>query len=275
MRVAYYPTDILIRQHVKYISFYKPTDEPQRFMVFPNPGAAITLYKNHSYHLTTDNVYCTYPTPGHDSVMLQVNRIDPVKVVDVVRGVVVTIVFHPLGVSHFLPLTVRQIVTNNKGDQSFIPLTGLWLDGFAESVFEMASEEDALRKIEDGLLAKFKQLDIPYVEEALSLLTNPDKLFSISEICRHIGTSPRNLARLFNRHICLSPQEFRNIYQFRYSFEKNINQGQHRSFKDIVYESRYSHSSHMVRMYKKYTGLNPSSFFSQVAVEANYAYVPI
>jgi hypothetical protein len=31
----------------------------------------------------------------------------------------------------------------------------------------------------------------------------------------------------------------------------------------------------MVRMYKKYTGLNPSAFFDKVVIEGNYVFIAL
>lgn len=273
MRTAYQPENAILKKYIKYISFYHPEEEKRQLMVFPNPGSAITLYKDHSYEAIEPNVYGTKPTPGEDAQMLQVNRIDPVRVRDEAGKEVVTIAFHPLGVNPFLPVALSGIVEEHGGDKSFIPLKAF--GGFAKAVFELADTEQRLKKIEDYLLSKYREQQIPFVGEAIQLLTDLEAFYSIPEICKKIGTGPRNLTRLFNKHICLSPVEFRNIYQFRYSFEKKMNAERKLPFKDIVYESNYTHSSYMVRMYKKYTGLNPSSFFDKVAVEANYVYISL
>jgi YesN/AraC family two-component response regulator len=63
--------------------------------------------------------------------------------------------------------------------------------------------------------------------------------------------------------------------QFRYSLYKKIEAGQTVNIKEIGYESNYTHSSYMVRMYKKYTGLNPSAFFDKVVIEGNYVFIAL
>jgi hypothetical protein len=123
MRVAFAPKNDRLKEFIKYISFYAPEKELRQFLVFPNPGSAISLYRQHTYYPKEPNVYCTLPTEGKDTEMLQVNRIDPVKVIDEESREVVTIVFHPLGVNHFITTSLSELVGKN-GDYSFIPLSG-------------------------------------------------------------------------------------------------------------------------------------------------------
>jgi len=274
MRMAYTPENAVLKNYVKYISIYEPEKVLQHLVVFPNPGSAISLYKDHLYYKKEPAVYCTLPTPGEDGAMLQVNRIDPVKVIDDQAKEVITIVFYPLGINRFLPVSLADVVEGNGGDPSFIPLKGIF-EGFAKEVFAAGSTEEKLKRIESRLLKRLQTRDIPFVAEALELLTDLDSFYSVPEICRGIGTSTRNLTRVFHKHICLSPVEFRNIYRFRYSFERKMKAEIGLPFKDLVYESNYTHSSYMVRMYKKYTGLNPSSFFERVAVEGHYVYISL
>ena len=274
MRMAYTPENAVLKNYIKYIIIYEPETVPQYLIVFPNPGSAISLYKEHFYYSKEANLYCTKSTPGEDHQMLQVNRIDPVKVIDGEGKELITIVFYPLGINRFLPTVLSEIVDVNGGDPSFIPFKGIAFEDFAKQVFGQKTREGKLKKIESYLLERLRQREFPFVEDALSLLADLDSFYSIPEICRRIGTSPRNLTRLFNKHICLSPVEFRNIYQFRHSMEKKM-RAEDVAFKDLVYESNYTHPSYMVRMYKKFTGLNPSTFFGKVAVEANYVYIAL
>lgn len=274
MREHYYPANEKLKKYVKYISFYRSDDDAREFVVFPNPGAAIGLHKEHHFIPREKNVYRATNTPGRNIQLLHVNRIDPVKVIDKGKREAITIVFEPLGVNHFIPGNLSELVKVNNDDPSFITFLPFF-NGFADNVFNENSIESQLQQVEAFLLGKIRDVNIPFVGEAIELLTDLDKLHSIPSICKCIGTSPRNLTRVFNKHLCLSPVEFRNIYRFRYSLNKKVESGNKASFKDIGYDSNYTHSSYMIRMYKKYTGLNPSAFFDKLSVEGNYVYVTL
>ena len=271
MREFYYPQSATLKKHIKYISFHAPPDnEPREFLVFPNPGTAIALYSNLVFEPFGKNTHRSVKAPGNFSQLLHVNRIDPVKVIDTARTENITIVFYPLGVNHYIPGYLCDLVKKN-GDPSYIPLEQFFpSDGFSKKVFSLGSRPHQLSFIEEYLLQKYCGMEMPLLNNAIALLTDLEQTHTIPGICSRLATSPRNLTRLFNKHICLSPVELKSIYQFRFSLEKKLETGDKLLYKDIGYESNYSNSSYMIRMYKKYTGLNPSSFFDKVSVEGNY-----
>jgi AraC-like DNA-binding protein len=274
MRQLFYPRKEELKRCIRYISFHESEDDERKFLVFPNPGSAIGLHKEHGFISTEKNTYQTINLPGQHIQLLHLNRVDPVKVSDKGKREVITIVFKSFGVNHFIhPENLSDLVAGNHNDPSFINLVSF--KDFAKKVFAEKSHEGQLEVIEEYLADKLREIKIPCVEEAIELLSDLDKSYSIPAICKQIGTSPRNLARLFNKHICVSPVEFRNIYQFRYSLNKKTEAGEKVHFKDIGYESNYSHSSYMIRMYKKYTGLNPSAFFDKVSIESNYVFMSL
>jgi len=277
MREFYYPDRAELKKHVKYISFHTPDDnERQEFFVFPNHGTAIALHRDLRFELCEKNTYKCVSTPGIFIQLLHINRIDPVKVVDTIKKENITIVFNPSGVNHYIWGNLSDLVNGNQGDPSYIPLENFFsYHDFSKNVFSIRSREEQLNFIWDYLLKKYSGVEIPMVEEAVSLLTDIDQSHSIAGICSRLGTSPRNLTRLFNKHICLSPVEFRNVFQFRYSLEKKLEKGNKILYKDVSYESNYATSSYMIRMYKKYTGLNPSSFFDKVSIEGKYVFLSL
>ena len=274
MRKLFYPRKEELKRCIRYISFYESGDDEREFLVFPNPGSAIALHKEHGFISKEQNTYQTINLPGRDIQLLHINRIDPVRVIDKGKREVITIVFKPFGVNYFiLPENLSDLKATNNNDPSFINLTSF--KDFANKVFSERSYERQSEVIEEYLSKKMREIKIPCVTEAIELLADLDGSFSIPAICKQVGTSPRNLSRLFNKHICLSPVEFRNIYQFRYSLDKKTQARDKVQLKDIGYESNYTHSSYMIRMYKKYTGLNPSAFFDKVSIESNYVFMSL
>lgn len=273
MRQHYYPVSEKLKSLIKYISVYQSEEGDKKFLVLPNPGAAIALHREHTFVSVEKNVYQAVSTPGQHSTLVHINRIDPVKICDAGSRESITIVFEPLGINHFIPHSLSHLVKSNSNERSYISQLP-FLRGFAEAIFSEFSPESRIQRIEKFLLNRYLDFPNPLVEEALTLLCDLDEIYSLTEISRMIGTSTRNLLRLFNKHICLSPVEFRNIHQFRFSLNKKMEAGK-TSLKDIGYESNYSHASYMIRMYQKYTGLNPTLFFDKVSVEGKYVYLSL
>ncbi|MEN8188261.1 MAG: helix-turn-helix domain-containing protein [Thermodesulfobacteriota bacterium] len=81
---------------------------------------------------------------------------------------------------------------------------------------------------------------------------------SISSLAREYGIHPKNLERLFYRHIGISPKKFGGIMRF-YKAHKHL---LHNGLQDLVttsLESGYFDQSHFNREYKKLTGTHPTS----------------
>ncbi|HEV7781191.1 MAG TPA: helix-turn-helix domain-containing protein [Chitinophagaceae bacterium] len=219
------------------------------------------------------NVFRSFRTEA-DTQLLHINRIDPVHVIDEGQKTSITIVFEPLGINHFFSESLSGIIATAGNEYSYIDISRYSFLGFADLVFQSTDTAEQLELIERFLVRKFCAQETPFLEEAISLLTDFDQIRTIPEICNQICTSPRNLSRLFNKHTGLSPVEFRNISQFRFSLHKKMESGS-KALKDISYESNYSDASYMVRTYRKYTGLNPSSFFDKITVESNYVFLAL
>lgn len=273
MRTNHFPKSDLLKKYISYISFSGKDEGKKAFLVFPNPGAAVALHKNYGFIQDHQNVFRAIDAPA-STQLLHTNRIDPVKVIVEGKRETITIVFGPLGVNHFFNETLDDLLESAGGEHSYIDITPYSFSGFADSVFNQPTLERQLSQIEEFLLARLHEKEFPFVAEAVPLLANFDEVLPIPDICRKIGTSPRNLSRLFHKHIALSPVEFRNISQFRYSLNKKMESG-NKALKEIGYESNYSDASYMVRMYKKYTGLNPSAFFEKVTVDSNYVFLSL
>ncbi len=259
----YYPSHTILKKLIRYISFYYSEQPAKEYLVFPNNGSGLVLSRNLEFEVLDQNTYLSKEMPGAFRSTLHVNRMQPVKIMERGRQEKITIVFEPLGISHFIRQPLFDFVVDTNSPAQNLDLTNSF-HNMARSVFSCSNRNERMNCIEEYLLNRFADPAIPFLPEALELLKNLDHSYSIEEISKMLHTSSRNLLRLFKKHLCLSPVEFRNIYRFRFSLQKKMQGGDTTSFKDISYESSYSDASYMVRMYKKFTGLNPSEFFGRI-----------
>lgn len=80
----------------------------------------------------------------------------------------------------------------------------------------------------------------------------------IAEIANQVGISKRELARLFDRHLRVSPAEYwRGI---RLSSARWMMLNTDRSVTQIAYECGFSDSSHLIRWFQKRFGRSPTEF---------------
>ena len=83
-------------------------------------------------------------------------------------------------------------------------------------------------------------------------------LITIDELSKQNGISIRQLERLFNRFIGLTPKEYANIIRLRTTLNLILSQKEHTSLLDIAFECGYYDHSHLTNAIKRYTGFLPS-----------------
>src|SRR5215212_10025429 len=113
MRQIYIPQNQKLKDFVRYISFYVSDEGQRNFLVFPNPGAAIGLHKEHGFLRKEQNVFEGIQQ-SRSTQLLHVNRIDPVQVIDEGVRESITIVFRPMGVNYFIRDDLDALIIKNE-----------------------------------------------------------------------------------------------------------------------------------------------------------------
>ncbi|SIS97778.1 Helix-turn-helix domain-containing protein [Zobellia uliginosa] len=83
-------------------------------------------------------------------------------------------------------------------------------------------------------------------------------LITIDELSKQNGISIRQLERLFNSFIGLTPKEYANIIRLQYALNLIASQKEHTSLLDIAFECGYYDHSHLTNAIKRHTGYLPS-----------------
>jgi len=85
---------------------------------------------------------------------------------------------------------------------------------------------------------------------------------TISDLKRTVLKSERAIYRFFASNLGLTPYQFLSIQKFQKS-STDLHKGQ--SIIDIAYSYDMTDSSHLNKLFKKYSGLSPSQFRKQVS----------
>src|SRR5258705_7909909 len=105
------PSNSLLHRYIQYI--YKFSVDDARFnrklVIFPNTGSAITFYKDVEFVSVGYQHFLSFEEKGDASMVLHLNRAEPITIQESGRQKRIGIVFKPLGVNQFLKYSLGEL----------------------------------------------------------------------------------------------------------------------------------------------------------------------
>lgn len=270
------PTNPLLQAHLQYIYKFS-VDDPgfsRKLVIFPNTGSAITFYKNVNFVAEGYQHFLSVEEKSETGMVLHLNRTEPVTIQESGRQKRIGIVFKPLGVNQFLKYSPGQLKEAN--NPSLIPAT--YFDrSFAEFGKNLDMDQPlshTAKLIEELLLKNYTTFVNAVLERCLQKIADPDELKKIEEVAHQAGAATKTVNRLFHKHIGLSPVEFRKIAQFRYAIKTRL-ENKKASISSIALVNNYYDLPYMIRVFRKFTGINATAFFRNVSSSGDGQYIYI
>lgn len=123
-------------------------------------------------------------------------------------------------------------------------------------------------------VAAAKKRDHHYLPEAMEYIRSSTGAPSVDDVCGKVFVGKRQLQRIFQEQIGLSPKTYGRIVRFKSAYEF-VHQYPKASWSDITYHFGYSDQSHFIRDFKAFTGNNPTSFMSVVVPVADLPFAMV
>lgn len=159
-------------------------------------------------------------------------------------------------------------------------LTGLSNDGadvlgrhaadIREQLMTAADWPRAFATLSDYLQARLARSEVPgprsEIAEAWRWMARHRGNGSMEGLARHVMLSRRQLHTLFQRELGQSPKTVSRLMRFegaRQDITRDVVAGRTRGFADVAYRHGYFDQSHLVRDFRQFTGLSPSSWIRE------------
>lgn len=110
------------------------------------------------------------------------------------------------------------------------------------------------------LLAKRHHHHQWLINTSLQYINAGKGLHSIAQLVKYTGYTERHLDRKFNEWVGLSPKVYSNIVQLHYFLRLLKNATAGTSYTSLAYEAGYADQSHLIKSFKKITGITPSAY---------------
>lgn len=170
-------------------------------------------------------------------------------------------------VFQFFPFVLKQLfsVDPKKLEDDCMDLAHWYTEDIkaADHSFELPTDEFIIAKITQQVLGLLEEGKVNINKDVLNsvdLIIENSGLIKNKTIAQSLGISVRTLERNFLKETGLTPKQFAQIFQFHTSLAQ-LTTRQYQKLTDIVYRNGYADQSHFIRVFKKFTGKTPRSFF--------------
>ena len=225
--------------------------------VFPMPPIqeqAIFFYPYDLVHLQVPNSNKIIQLPRSTIVARNLNRIN---VIMGYHHLVLKVGFQPGGLFRLFGIPMKEF-----GQDEVFNETAIWVDPEIPSVIEQLQEaysfEHMITIIQKWLLRKLPLLknELP-IDRALPAILNKGNIDSIVELASQACVSTRQLERLFQQRIGLTPQHYARLVRFTKAW--TLKESNPRcTWTALAHTCGYFDQMHLIRDFKEFTGSTPS-----------------
>lgn len=256
---AFLPVNEVIQKHVRHyfiFNFEKQYLEKEYFN-YPGTHNMVTICNNFTTELK-DGRLLIHEIPEKQfrvDITGRFTQAIPCKVTGRIKGI--TIVFNPLGLSHFCGKVFREIVPHIHNDFPF------WNDKAAEleALLDYTDTAEIGQQLDSILLSYYRPFQNQIVLDALALLHADFSNNNVEEIEKALQINRKMLLRQFKKHIGISITDYRRILRFREAVK--LLPANNESLTQLAYEAHFSDQSHFIKDIQKLTGENPKGLFRQ------------
>jgi len=258
------PKDKNLLKWIAYYYFHESKDEnfSKDIIYHPHYLVALNVYKNVSIQFNKNGR--TYVPVKHDlkEIILTINNRTSKQVR--LRGAFnkIGVVFHPLGINHFINKPLNRIVTNNR--VSSFEYFGEDFLNTSNLVFSESSLESKGKLLDTYFKTHFKKFEDDRVMKAIDIILNSSEIPKVQELANNLLISRKTLLRLFKMHLCFSVEEFKSVVKFRKAlkfYEEAINKP---TLTQVAHDNQYYDQSEFINHFKSITSFNPKKFFSSI-----------
>lgn len=244
-----------------YVQFSNEPDYYEKTTYFPNYTTTLNIYQHSKVEWDKwSRVHS--PDLKNDFQYLLVGKFDRSRMITT-RGRFnkLSIVFHPLGLNHFIEPPLSDIIQDHF---LFFDAFGLPFDDLMTSVFNTSS----LEKKRDLLDDFFEKQWLGFQEKRLSYcvekILQTSGQIGVEQLAEELEVSRKTLLRLFKKHLGYTPSEYRSVVKFRAALQNYQSKSIKPNMSALAYESEYYDQSDLNHHFKEKTGQSPQQLFSQL-----------
>ena len=249
------PPEVL-SPYIKHYLFLESVGDPHKTLrLFSDGNTGIVflleqvhLTTNHSQHLPSSFLYG------------QISNFQDLALTEHTSFIIV--VFQPNGLYKLLGISARELKEQIVATKEVFGQRAKVLYNSLRYLKQSTEKVNALNTFFYELIIQRKSPSQNLLSSVLQHITAQKGLVTVEQLVHYSGYTERHLERMFAEQVGMSPKKFGSIVQL-HSFLKLLrHKTPETNLTAICHQSGYFDQSHLIRAFKKYTGITPSEYLN-------------
>ena len=181
----------------------------------------------------------------------------------------VIVVFQPNGINQLLQIPANEFQDSITSTDAVFGKKGASLE---ERLSEQNDNEEKVKLLNQffkTLISKKSESNQLLINSSLDFILAHKGYFSVKQLVNHTGYTERHLERKFKECIGLNPKRFGNVIRLHHFLKLLKHKTEDLNLTAICYDAGFSDQSHLIKEFKKQTGITPTEYLHTTGKLAN------
>ena len=181
----------------------------------------------------------------------------------------IIVVFQPNGIHQLLGIPANEFLDAIISMDAVFGKNGLILEEQLADQNNNHSRVQLLNHFFGNLIPKKSISNQLLINDSLNFIISNKGYFSVADLVKYTGYSERHLERKFKESIGLNPKKFGNVIRLHHFLKLIKNKTDDTNLTSICYEAGFSDQSHLIKEFRKHTGISPTAYLYNSGKLAN------
>ncbi|MFH6998132.1 helix-turn-helix domain-containing protein [Flavobacterium sp. FlaQc-57] len=181
----------------------------------------------------------------------------------------IIVVFQPNGIHQLLGIPANEFLDAIIAIDTVFGKNGMILEEQLSEQGNNNSRVELLNVFFSNLISKKSASNQLIINNSLDFIISNKGYFAVADLVKYTGYSERHLERKFQESIGLNPKKFGNVVRLHHFLKLLKNKTDDTNLTAICYEAGFADQSHLIKEFKKHTGISPTAYLYSSGKLAN------
>jgi AraC-like DNA-binding protein len=181
------------------------------------------------------------------------------------KTAIIIVVFQPFGINHLLGISANELRDGIIATEDIFGNQSALLHEKMSEQPLLATKVQILNAFFNELTTKKAFSNQTIIHSTLNYILKNKGAVTVNHLVKYTGYTERHIERIFNESIGLNPKKFGNIVKLHFFLNLLKYKSNQSNITDLCYEAGYADQSHLIKEFKKYTGITPTQYLNHTS----------